>query len=338
MSPASPNPNTVANGHALQVEDLRMYFPVTKGLLRRKIADVKAADGVSFTIGKGETLGLVGESGCGKTTVGRCVIRLYKPTSGSILFEGEDIATLPESRLRPLRRKIAIVLQDPASSLDPRQSIGKIVSEPLTVHHLASGRDGCRERVAELFDMVGLDPRLMSRYPHELSGGQRQRVAIARSLAGDPSLIVCDEPVSALDVSIQAQIINLLKELQERIAGLTYLFISHDLWLVHYLSSRVAVMYMGRIVEMADAEELYDSPLHPYSQALLSAVPTADPVLERQRKPIVLEGETPSLLYRPSGCHFHPRCPRATPECRVTEQVLCPMGNDHWVACMNVRR
>jgi len=311
-----------------------MYFPVTKGLLRRKIADVKAADGVSFDIGRGETLGLVGESGCGKTTVGRCVIRLYKPTSGSILFEGEDIARMPESRLRPLRRKIAIVLQDPASSLDPRQSIGKIVEEPLRTHRLAGNKEGRRERVAGLFEMVGLDARLMERYPHELSGGQRQRVAIARSLAGDPSLIVCDEPVSALDVSIQAQIVNLLKELQEKIVGLTYLFISHDLWLVHHLSTRVAVMYMGRIVELADAADLFDNALHPYSQALLSAVPTADPVLERQRKPIVLEGETPSLLHRPSGCHFHPRCPLAIPECRETEPVLREIVDGHLVACI----
>jgi peptide/nickel transport system ATP-binding protein len=336
MPPASssPNPSAGSNGYALQVEDLKMYFPVTKGLLRRKIADIKAADGVSFNIGRGETLGLVGESGCGKTTVGRCVIRLYKPTSGTILFEGEDIAKLPESQLRPLRRKIAIVLQDPASSLDPRQSIGKIVEEPLRTHHLSGRKEERHERIAELFEMVGLDSRLMERYPHELSGGQRQRVAIARSLAGDPSLIVCDEPVSALDVSIQAQIINLLKELQERIAGLTYLFISHDLWLVHYLSTRVAVMYMGRIVELADAEDLYDNPMHPYSQALLSAVPTADPVLERQRKPIVLEGETPSLLHRPSGCHFHPRCPMAIPACRETEPELRAIGDDHLVACI----
>jgi peptide/nickel transport system ATP-binding protein len=337
MSPASPDLHA-GDEYALQVEDLKMYFPVTKGLTRRKIADVKAADGVSFSIRRGETLGLVGESGCGKTTVGRCVIRLYKPTSGSIFFEGEDIARLPESKLRPLRRRIAIVLQDPASSLDPRQNIGKIVTEPLRVHGLASGRNGYRDRVAELFEMVGLDSRLMERYPHELSGGQRQRVAIARSLAGDPSIIVCDEPVSALDVSIQAQIINLLKDLQDKIAGLTYLFISHDLWLVHYLSTRVAVMYMGRIVEIANAEDLYDDPAHPYSQALLSAVPTANPVVERQRKPIVLVGETPSLLNRPSGCHFHPRCPNATPECRVTEQVLHPIADDHLVACMNAVR
>ncbi len=327
-------PPTSPNDYTLEVNDLKMYFPVTKGLLRRKIADVKAVDGVSLAIRQGETLGLVGESGCGKTTVGRCVIRLYKPTGGSILFDGEDIAKLPESQLRPLRRRIAVVLQDPASSLDPRQSIGKIVEEPIRTHHLAEGREGRRERVAELFEMVGLDPRLMERYPHELSGGQRQRVAIARSLAGDPSLIVCDEPVSALDVSIQAQIINLLKELQEKIAGLTYLFISHDLWLVHYLSTRVAVMYMGRVVELAEAEDLYDNPVHPYSQALLSAVPTANPVVERQRKPIVLEGEAPSLLHRPEGCHFHPRCPVAMPQCRETEPVLRDIGNNHLVACI----
>lgn len=336
MSPMAPESRSGAGGKdlTLEVEDLKMYFPVTKGLLRRKIADIKAADGVSFAIGRGETLGLVGESGCGKTTVGRCVVRLYKPTSGRILFEGEDIAHLPESRVRPLRRKIAIVLQDPASSLDPRQSIGRIVEEPLRTHRLAGKKNERRERITELFEMVGLDPRLVERYPHELSGGQRQRVAIARSLAGDPSLIVCDEPVSALDVSIQAQIINLLKELQEKIAGLTYLFISHDLWLVHYLSTRVAVMYMGRIVELADAEELYDNPTHPYCRALLSAVPTANPIVERQREPIVLRGETPSLLHRPEGCHFHPRCPIAGPECRDTAPELWDIGNGHLVACL----
>ena len=279
MPPTSPDPRPGAgdNDLALKVEDLKMYFPVTKGLLRHKIADIKAADGVSFDIGRGETLGLVGESGCGKTTVGRCVIRLYKPTSGTILFEGEDIARLPESRLRPLRRKIAIVLQDPASSLDPRQSIGKIVEEPLRTHRLAATKTERRERIAELFEMVGLDPRLMERYPHELSGGQRQRVAIARSLAGDPSLIVCDEPVSALDVSIQAQIINLLEDLQEQF-NLTYLFIAHDLSVVRHISDRIAVMYLGKIMEMCDRDELYRNPMHPYSQALLSAVPIPDPV------------------------------------------------------------
>jgi peptide/nickel transport system ATP-binding protein len=324
---------TVPDGCPLQVEDLKMYFPVTKGLLRRKVGDIKAVDGVSFSICRGQTMGLVGESGCGKTTVGRCVTRLYKPTAGSILCDGQDIARLSESQLRRHRRLVSIVLQDPASSLDPRQSIGKIVTEPLVVHRLGDNRDQRRARVAELFEMVGLHPRLMERYPHELSGGQRQRVAIARALAGDPSLVICDEPVSALDVSIQAQIINLLKELQDRIAGLTYLFISHDLWLVHHLSSRVAVMYMGRIVEMADAEELYDNPLHPYTQALLSAVPTADPVVERRRKPMILEGETPSLLHRPNGCHFHPRCPKALPECEKAEQVMRDIGNCHSVAC-----
>jgi peptide/nickel transport system ATP-binding protein len=333
--PVSPGAGS-ANGHTLEVDNLKMYFPVTKGILRRKIADIKAVDGVSFAIGRGETLGLVGESGCGKTTVGRCVIRLYEPTAGSILFEGQDIAKLPESKLRPLRRRVAVVLQDPASSLDPRQSIGKIVEEPLRTHHLAGNKARRRERIAELFEMVGLDPRLMERYPHELSGGQRQRVAIARSLAGDPSLIICDEPVSALDVSIQAQIINLLSELQEKLKDLTYMFISHDLWLVHYLSTRVAVMYMGRIVEMARADQLYDEPLHPYSQALLSAVPTANPVFERQRKPIVLEGETPSLLHRPIGCHFHPRCPLATRECREVEPALRTITDGHLAACIKV--
>ena len=329
---SAPSPN----GYTLEVKDLKMYFPVTKGLLRRKIADVKAVDGVSFSIRRGETLGLVGESGCGKTTVGRCVIRLYRPTSGSIIFEGQDISTLPEGQVRPLRRRMSIVFQDPFGSLDPRQSIGSIVGEPLKIHRLVQNKNQYRERIAELFRLVGLDPSMVDRYPHELSGGQRQRVAIARALAGEPSLIICDEPVSALDVSIQAQIINLLKELQERIAGLTYLFISHDLWVVQYVSTRVAVMYLGRIMEIADAKELYENPLHPYTQALLSAVPLPDPELERKRQPIVLEGETPSPLNPPGGCRFHPRCPKARPECREVEPVLVPVGEDHQVACLRV--
>jgi peptide/nickel transport system ATP-binding protein len=324
------------NGYALEVQDLKMYFPVTAGLFRRKVADVKAVDGVSFAIRPGETLGLVGESGCGKTTVGRCVIRLYRPTSGTVVFEGTDISRLPEREIRPLRRRMNIVFQDPFGSLDPRQSIGSIVGDPLKRHHLVDSRVAYRERVGELFEMVGLDRNLMGRYPHELSGGQRQRVAVARALAGDPALIVCDEPVSALDVSIQAQTINLLRELQRKIAGLTYLFISHDLWVVQYISTRVAVMYLGRIVEIADSVALYQDPRHPYTKALLSAAPVPDPEIESQRHPIVLHGETPSALYPPSGCRFHPRCPMAQPECREKDPVLKAVGEDHQVACLLV--
>lgn len=320
----------------LEVRDLKMYFPITRGLLRRKVADVKAVDGVSFAIRRGETLGLVGESGCGKTTVGRCVIRLYRPTSGSIVFEGQDIAALPDARVRPLRRRMSIVFQDPFGSLNPRQQIGSIVGEPLRIHGLVKDRRDYNERVARLFQMVGLDPSMTDRFPHELSGGQRQRVAIARALAGNPSLIVCDEPVSALDVSIQAQIVNLLKELQEKLIGLTYLFISHDLLVVQYVSTKVAVMYLGRIVELADAKKLYENPLHPYTQALLSAVPLPDPLLERKRQPIILQGETPSPLHPPDGCRFNPRCPRAVPECRNEEPLLRAVDSDHFVSCIRV--
>ncbi len=325
-----------ADQYALEVRDLKMYFPVTAGLFRRKVAEVKAVDGVSFDVRRGETLGLVGESGCGKTTVGRCIVRLYRPTSGTVIFEGKDISRLPEREIRPLRRRMNVVFQDPFGSLDPRQSIGNTVGDPLKRHRLVQGRSEYQERIAELFEMVGLDRNLTGRYPHELSGGQRQRVAIARALAGDPTLLVCDEPVSALDVSIQAQTINLLRELQNRISGLTYLFISHDLWVVQYISTRVAVMYLGRIVETADSEQLYQNPLHPYTKALLAAAPVPDPELEATRTPIVLEGETPSALHPPSGCRFHPRCPVALPECRQKEPVLQCVGGNHQVACLRV--
>ncbi|MBN1319298.1 MAG: ABC transporter ATP-binding protein [Thermoleophilia bacterium] len=325
---------TPSDGYALEVRDLKMYFPVTAGLLRRKVADVKAVDGVSFATRPGETLGLVGESGCGKTTVGRCIVRLYRPTAGEIIFEGKDISRLPEREIRPLRRRMNIVFQDPFGSLDPRQSIGSIVGDPLKRHRLVQGKTAYRDRVAELFEMVGLDSNLTGRYPHELSGGQRQRVAVARALAGDPSLIVCDEPVSALDVSIQAQTINLLRDLQRKIFGLTYIFISHDLWVVQYISTRVAVMYLGRIVETAGSRQLYENPMHPYTKALLSAAPVCDPELESARQPIVLQGETPSALNPPSGCRFHPRCPMAQPECREKDPVLRSVGEDHEAACL----
>ena len=295
----------------LDVRDLRMYFPVTRGLLRRKVADVKAVDNVSFKIRKGETLGLVGESGCGKTTVGRCAQRLYRPTAGQIFFEGEDVAQLPQSKLKTLRRRMTVVFQDPYGSLNPRMSAGAIVGEPLGVHRLVSGNKEREEKVEELFLMAGLDPSMTDRFPHEFSGGQRQRIAIARALAGDPSLIICDEPISALDVSIQAQIINLLQELQQKKEGLTYMFISHDLLAVQYISTRVAVMYLGRIVEIANSHDLYDNTLHPYSRALLSAIPIPDPHIEERRERIILQGDVPSPLNPPAGCHFHTRCPIA---------------------------
>jgi peptide/nickel transport system ATP-binding protein len=320
----------------LDVKDLRMYFPVTRGLFRRKVADVKAVDNISFKIKKGETFGLVGESGCGKTTVGRCAQRLYCPTEGQILFEGQDVTRLSENKLMTLRRKMAVIFQDPYGSLNPRINAGNIVGEPLKVHHLVSSNREYEEKVEGLFLMAGLDPSMTDRFPHEFSGGQRQRIAIARALAGDPSLIICDEPVSALDVSIQAQIINLLQELREKKEGLTYMFISHDLLTVQYISTRVAVMYLGRIVEIAASEELYDNTLHPYSRALLSAIPIPDPHLEEKRERIILQGDVPSPLNPPPGCNFHTRCPMAISECSQGVPPLRDIGNGHQVACIRV--
>ena len=319
----------------VDVKDLKMYFPVTRGVLRRKVADVKAVDGINFKIKRGETLGLVGESGCGKTTTGRCVLRLYRPTEGQILFEGNDISQWPESRIRPLRRKVSLIFQDPYGSLNPRQSAGSIVGEPLKVHNIGTNRD-YRERVAQLFRIVGLDPAMMDRVPHEFSGGQRQRIGVARALACEPSLIICDEPVSALDVSIQAQIINLLEELQEGLQGLTYLFIAHDLAVVRHISDRIGVMYLGRIVEITDRKSLYDNPLHPYTRALLSAVPVADPFVEERRERIILKGEVPSPLNPPPGCHFHPRCPMAVEKCMERAPGLREVSAGHEVACLRV--
>jgi peptide/nickel transport system ATP-binding protein len=320
----------------LDVKDLRMYFPVTRGLFRRKVADVKAVDNINFKIKKGETFGLVGESGCGKTTVGRCTQRLYRPTGGQILFEGQDVAPLSGKKIKTLRRKMAVVFQDPYGSLNPRMNAGSIVGEPLKVHHLVSSNKEYEEKVEELFRMAGLDPSMTDRFPHEFSGGQRQRIAIARALAGDPSLIICDEPISSLDVSIQAQIINLLQELQEKKKGLTYMFISHDLLAVQYISTRVAVMYLGRIVEIAASEELYDNTLHPYSRALLSAIPVPDPHLEEKRERIILQGDVPSPLNPPPGCNFHTRCPMATSECSQVVPPLRDIGGGHQVACIRV--
>jgi oligopeptide/dipeptide ABC transporter ATP-binding protein len=325
-----------SNGNILHVDDLKMYFPVTRGLLRRKVADIKAVDGVSFDLKRGETLGLVGESGCGKTTVGRCILRLYKPTSGQIMFEKDDISGFPEKKLRSVRSNMALIFQDPYSSLDPRQSAGSIVGEPLKIHNWVFTKSEYNERVEQLFRLVGLDPGMTNRYPHEFSGGQRQRIGVARALACEPSLIICDEPISALDVSIQAQIINLLEELQEGLKGLTYLFIAHDLSVVRHISDRTAVMYLGRIVEITKSRELYSNPLHPYTKALLSAVPIADPFVEESRERIILTGEVPSPLNPPSGCSFHPRCFMAIPECSKEVPPLRDVGGGHQVACIRV--
>lgn len=293
----------------LEVEDLKMYFPVTSGIVfQQKVADVKAVDGVSFTLKKGETLGLVGESGCGKTTAGRTILQLYKPTQGSIKFNGTELNGLKGNSLRAVRRDMQMIFQDPYGSLNPRMTCGDIVGEPLKVHKLTSSKQEYKERVSELLSTVGLSPYMAERYPHEFSGGQRQRIGIARALAVNPSLIVCDEPVSALDVSIQAQVINLLEDLQEKL-DLTYIFIAHDLSVVKHISDRIAVMYLGHIVEIADRNELYENPVHPYTQALLSAIPIADPVLEATRERILLRGGVPSPMNPPSGCCYERKCP-----------------------------
>jgi oligopeptide/dipeptide ABC transporter ATP-binding protein len=326
--------NGVNDSILIYLKNLKMYFPIYKGLLRRKVGEVKAVDGLSFAIRKNETLGLVGESGCGKTTIGRCILRLYRPTSGSIFFHDLDISDMPERQIRPYRRHMGAIFQDPYGSLNPRQTAGKIAGMPLKIHNMVKKRD-FHDKVAELFRLVGLDPSMMDRVPHEFSGGQRQRLGIARALACQPSLVVCDEPISALDVSIQAQIINLLEELQEKL-GLTYLFIAHDLSMVQHISDRVAVMYLGRIVEIADAMELYENPLHPYTRALLSAVPIPNPVMERSRQNIILKGEVPSPVNPPSGCYFHPRCDYAAIECRGRNPQLLEMVDGHEVACFKV--
>jgi len=314
----------------LRVEQLKVHFPVTKGIVfQRQVASVKAVDGVSFAIRRGETLGLVGESGSGKTTTGLAVLRMLTPTEGRITLEGEDITGYDRARMRPIRRRMQMVYQDPYGSLNPRMKVRDIIDEPLEVHGVTAG---LRERVADLIRMVGLLPDMAERYPHEFSGGQRQRIGIARALALEPSLIVCDEPVSALDVSIQAQVINLFMELQERL-GLTYLFIAHDLAVVRHISNRIAVMYLGRIVEIASREELYRTPLHPYTQALMAAVPVADPEAEARRPRVIVAGEVPSALKPPSGCRFHPRCPMAMDICRSLDPLLTTIESERAVAC-----
>lgn len=353
-----PHENTL-----LEVQDLKMYFPVTAGLLlKRKVADIKAVDGISFAVREGETLGLVGESGCGKSTTGRAILQLYRPTAGNVYMSPPrytshigvdesaadiddeatpevalggpvDLTELSGRNLRAYRRQMQMIFQDPYASLNPRMSVGSIVSEPMVIHGLQKGRR--KERVRELLETVGLNPYFASRYPHEFSGGQRQRIGIARALAVEPAFIVCDEPVSALDVSIQAQIINLLEDLQADF-GLTYLFIAHDLSVVRHISHRIAVMYLGKIVELAQSDQLYDNPLHPYTQALISAVPIPDPALERRRERLILTGDVPNPIAPPPGCNFHTRCPIAIDICREEDPDWREIVEDHFVRCHRV--
>jgi oligopeptide transport system ATP-binding protein len=324
------------NGNLVEVENLKVYFPIRAGIFKNVQGTVKAVDDISFEVRRGETLGLVGESGCGKSTTGRAMIRLREPTAGSVKFDGVDLTSLKSNALRRLRRRMQIIFQDPYGSLDPRMTVGSIISEPLETHNLAKG-DGKRERVAELLKMVGLDPSYVNRYPHEFSGGQRQRIGVARALAVEPEFIVCDEPISALDVSIQAQVLNLLTDLRDRL-GLTYLFIAHDLSVVKHISDRVAVMYLGKIVEIGPPDTIYAAPGHPYTRALLSAVPVPDPASERRRRRVILTGDVPSPANPPAGCRFHTRCwlyeQLGKPEnCRTIDPPLREIATDQKAAC-----
>jgi oligopeptide transport system ATP-binding protein len=343
MNKAMPDTRTApgkvdAKGRRVLVEvnDLKKYFPIKSGILfQREVAAVKAVDGVSFDIFEGETLGLVGESGCGKSTTGRTILQLYRATSGSVKFEGQELTELKGESMRKMRRKMQMVFQDPYASLNPRMSVGRIVAEPLIVHNIGTKQER-EDRVAELLELVGLNPYFVRRYPHEFSGGQRQRIGLARSLALNPSFIVADEPISALDVSIQAQVVNLLQKLQEDL-GLTYLFIAHDLSMVRHLCDRVAVMYLGKVVEIAESEELYTNPLHPYTQALLSAVPVPDPLVEEKRQRIILKGDVPSPINPPKGCNFNTRCPVSVDVCYEEDPALIEVLPSHWVACHRVK-
>ena len=339
----------IQNENLLEVSNMKMYFPVTAGMLfKKKVADIKALDGVSFEVKRGETLGLVGESGCGKTTTGRCILQLYKPTEGSVKFDGQELTTMNAAGLRAARRRMQIIFQDPYGSLNARMSAGNIIGEPLLIHKMTNSKAEWRDRVAELLTIVGLNPAMADRFPHEFSGGQRQRIGIARALAVNPDFIVCDEPVSALDVSIQAQVINLMEDLRAQF-DLTLLFIAHDLSVVRHISDRIAVMYLGHIVEIAERLELYENPLHPYTQALLSAVPIPDPSVEAARDRTVLQGDVPSPIRPPEGCVFHTRCPIAIDECHQPDVLsthefgspegfpgLRDVGNGHQVACIRV--
>ncbi|MBC8335837.1 MAG: dipeptide ABC transporter ATP-binding protein [Anaerolineales bacterium] len=316
----------------IRAENLTKHFPITRGIIfQREIGAVQAVDNVSFEIREGETLGLVGESGCGKSTTGRTILQLHRATSGKVFYEDEDLTEVSDDSMRKYRRDLQIIFQDPYASLNPRMTVGSIIAEPLEVHGIGTKKER-RERVKELLALVGLNPYFINRYPHEFSGGQRQRIGVARALALNPKFIVCDEPIAALDVSIQAQVVNLLEELQKQF-GLTYLFIAHDLSMVRHIADRTAVMYLGKIVELADRDELYGKPLHPYAQALLSAVPIPDPVKERNRKRTILEGDVPSPSNPPSGCRFHPRCPIAEDICSQTQPEWREALKDHWVAC-----
>ncbi|WP_322795822.1 dipeptide ABC transporter ATP-binding protein, partial [Tepidiforma sp.] len=336
-SPARPGRAAIGDT-LVKVDGLKVYFPVTSGIIfQRKVADVRAVDGISFEVRRGETLGLVGESGCGKSTTGKAILQLTRPTDGSVVFDGTDLTKVKGGELRRFRRRMQMIFQDPYASLNPRMSVGSIISEPLTIHKLASGKEK-KERVQNLLQTVGLNPYFANRFPHEFSGGQRQRIGIARALAVEPDFIVCDEPVSALDVSIQAQIINLLQDLQDQF-GLTYLFIAHDLSVVRHISDRVGVMYLGHMMELTDRDSIFENPLHPYTKALLSAVPIPDPDVERKRERIILLGDVPSPLRPPPGCVFHTRCPIAIDECRARRPEWRNVGTadrEHWVWCHRV--